>query len=216
MNVTKCTYTLVIEVPSDTATLSNTVLDQNGFPWGIEFFNGGKVGLKPLRPNPTTEVSQIFNYDERKPVAVATRIYDYIAALEALDWEVQTVFLHPDDNVPLNLANRVKADEGATKGTVNITAGGFVWGPLPLSPMESPAKWPFLGRGMVGQNQSMTLTPSRYEGQYEVSYPPYRLRMGWRDALEFARMVSEMGWDKAVAAKFPHGARLTAGDMPQG
>lgn len=213
MNVTRYTYTLVIEVPSDTPALSNVVLDQDGFPWGIEFFNGGKVGLKPLRPNPPTEVSQIFNYDERKPVAVAKRIYDYIAALEALDWEIQTVFLHPDDAVPLNLANRVKADEGATKGTVNITAGGFVWGPLPLSPMESPAKWPF--PGYTG-SPHVTLTPSRYEGQYEIACGPYRLRMGWRDALEFARTVSAHGWDKAVAQHFPHGARLTAGDMPQG
>jgi len=212
MQIKSCAFTLIVEMPPDARVMDkDTLLDGSGFPWEVAFTTeDGKVGLKPLRKEPPTEISAIYAYEERLPVVQRNRIYDYMSQIEALDFEVNTIFANEADRIESIGPLKRDANEPPV-GEVAITSGRFLWGPLALSPMEPPTKWPFRAR-----NEAVTLEPS-YVGWYDVcrTLPgqdgPLRINLPWHDAIGFARIAVEQGWDKAVATFLPYSARLTTG-----
>lgn len=139
---------------------------------------------------------------------MVSRAYDYITHLESLDWKIDTVAINPKDAIPLHLYTIT--DNSVPETFMVITAGGFVWGPLPLSPLEPPAKWPFQAKASTGP--PMTLKPcskQRMEVTLTLKEAILRTDLPWEIAIKFATAVTTEGWERAVALIFPHGARLT-------
>lgn len=223
MNVRKCIYTLVLEFDRNPG-LPTRLLDQDGFPWETVFSSGDPVtglvtmGIKPLRADPPSEVHEVFAWDERLPLVMARRVYDYMAHLEALDWRIDTIFTNPKNTIVLNFdRGRLATDTACPEGSVSITSGGFLWGPMPLLPLEPPAKWPFQAKAVSSTGKALTLKPTCGGQRMEVSLAleesgaTMSANLPWQDAIGFASMVSKEGWERAVATFYPHGVRLTGG-----
>lgn len=216
MKVRSSTYTLVVEL-DDNPDFSNWALDHNGFPWEVVFSKGdpetGNVtmGIKPLRETPPTEVWELYPYDERLPRVMEVRIYDYMASIEALDVPIMQIRTHPDDKVKLTAGAEIPRKHVETHdvamGFVEFSAFGFMWGPLPLSPMEKPPEWPFPAVSLADERY-VTLTPTMGGTYYEVACGPLKINLPWHDGISFAHLLTKMSWEDAVQQKFPHGVRL--------
>ena len=243
------------------------VLDQRGNPWEVVdfaekaspnrpieevdlLFNGHvdqqaeggahngltEVTLRPLRADMPWDVSEVWPYSARLSVAQRNRILDYMSQIEACDFEIKTVFACAEDSIDLSAAIPRKNDQ-VKPGVVFITAGGFLWGPLPISPLEKAASWPYQaaiktsGRSVyvepVWVNRCDVISvptdgvplPEKSEDAVEqlyrnvgdaLSVPPgsVRINLEWGEALAFARSAAELGWERAVALHFPKGLRL--------
>jgi hypothetical protein len=212
MDVHKCTFTLMLEFNRNPG-LTSRLLDQDGFPWQIvSSSEPNRVTIKPLRPDPPTTIREIFPWNERLSASMVSRAYDYIAHLDTvLDWKIEAVAVNPKDTIPLHLYTIT--DNSVPETFMVITAGGFVWGPLPLSPLEPPAKWPFQAEASTGP--PMTLKPcgrQRMEVTLTLKEAILRTDLPWEIAIKFATAVTTEGWERAVALIFPHGARLTYED----
>jgi hypothetical protein len=214
------------------------VLDQRGFPWEVVSYAETEVTLRPLRADMQWDVSEVWPYSARIAVAQRNRIFDYMAQIEACDFEIKTVFACAEDAIEPNEALRRKNDE-VKAGTILITAGGFLWGPLPICPLEKPASWPYravtkaTGRSVYveptgGNRCDVVSVPTDVTSQAPpkdaaeelvqnvhniLDIPPggVRINLEWGEALAFARSAADLGWERAVALHFPKGLRLGFG-----
>jgi hypothetical protein len=228
MRVKSCEYTLLVDFDYNPG-LSTRLLDQDGFPWetvsskGVLEDHSIQIGIRPLRANAPTEVRELFCWDERLPTAMAHRVYDAMAHLEAIDWQITTVFVNPKDTMPLNVnVGCLSKEESCPEGHVMFSAGGFTWGPLPLSPLVSPPRWPFPGHTQAGARATtLTLTPSPSGHHLKASLSlggqaALYVDLPWQDAIGFASLASKEGWEKATAMFYPHGARIVGVADEQG
>jgi hypothetical protein len=244
MHVKKSEYRLFVTLDV-TQPVPSKMLDQSGFPWEFAFgTEAGQVGLKPLRNNPPTWADNLWDYEERLPVAQRTRVLDYMSQLEACDWPIKAVHMHADEKVDMLDSIPRVLDPTPSMGKVMIEAGGFTWGPLPITPLEVPLHWPFPGV-IRGAERTVTIEPTggnRVDVVSRPNVPPpvkttgdeladkfsedvektlgvtgggVRINLEWGEALAFALSAAEMGWERAVALHFPRGLRLGVG-MPIG
>jgi len=215
MKIRSCTFTLVVEFDGNPG-LPSRVLDQSGFPWEVVFSRGDpetgevSVGIKPLRDKDApTQVSELYPYSERLAVVHERRLYDYMSHIEAMDVAVAQVSTHPAYEVTLHseIERMHVRDTNVPQGFVMFSAHGFRWGPLPLSPLEEPTKWPFPAVSL-GIAKEVTLKPCIAGTFYEVSSGPLSIKLPWIDGVGFAHLLTTMSWEEAVAQMFPHGVRL--------
>lgn len=239
MRVTKSeprlTVTVVGEQPQEFEG-GRLLLDQTNFPWEVVGYAEKEVTLRPLRSGMPTEVTEVWPYTSRIAVAQRNRILDYMSQIEACDYEIKTIFACAGDAIePLEAIHR-RDDPSVKQGTVFITAGGFLWGPLPISPLEKPARWPYpaviktTGRSVyvrpTGGNRCDVVsvptnlveppppqTPAEelvrnIEGILGIPPGGVSINLEWGEALAFATSAAELGWERAVALHFPRGLRL--------
>jgi len=231
MHVKKSEYRLVVTL-DDMQFVPGRLLDQSGFPWECAGCQGKEVSLKPLRNNPPTWVKDLWAYEERLPVAQRNRVLDYMSQLEANDWQIEAVHMHADEKVEaLDAIPRV-LDPTPSMGKVMIEAGGFTWGPLPVTPLEMPLQGPFPGV-IRGAERTVTIEPTggnRVDVVSRPNVPPpvkttgdeladkfsedveqllgvtgggVRINLEWTSALGFAKCAAMDGWEIAVATYFP-------------
>ena len=214
MKIRSCTFTLVVEFEGNPG-LPPRVLDQSGFPWEVVFSRGDPdtdrvtVGIKPLREDAPTKVSKLYPYSERLPTVHGRRVYDYMASIQAMDVVVAQISMHPAHEIKLHpdVERCHVRDTHVPEGYVMISADGFRWGPLSLSPTEAPTEWPFPAVA-IGVAKEVTLKPCRGGTCYEVTAGLLSVDLPWIDGVSFAHMLMRMSWEEAVARMFPNGMRI--------
>jgi hypothetical protein len=135
------------------------VLDQRGFPWEVVSYAETEVTLRPLRADMQWDVSEVWPYSARIAVAQRNRIFDYMAQIEACDFEIKTVFACAEDAIEPNEALRRKNDE-VKAGTILITAYGDR---CPFARLRSPPAGP-TGRSPRPRAAASTSSPQGATG----------------------------------------------------
>lgn len=237
MNVTKHEIRVVVTVDSE-GPFPPQFLDSNGFPWATVHWARNEVTLAALREDYPAKVTSIFDYEERLPIANRDRALNYMSFIEAHDISILSLLAHA--STPIQswwTAKDFRRDILSNPNEIRLEGAGFIWGPLPLSPLKAPLQGPFrgitkgAGRKVIIESVCDTLvdvvsvplekdlSKEDFIHEDETSLQPkgaMRLRMEWGDrALEFASHVADEGWEKAVRCHFPHGVRL-GGSTPGG
>lgn len=169
-------------------------------------------------------ITEIFFKGEGENRCIVTRVFDYAAAIEALDKRIEAVSF--SDGIELTggkIGDLIKDLQGKVNWTFETVEGdhtkscwmkdeqGFQWGPLSLDPYAEKREWPF--PGALGD---VTLIPfsNRHGGRVEVLKGPFKMDLDGQDAHRFALNVHNTGdFEKSVTMMFPKGVRLDGGTV---